>query len=112
MENYSKKQSTSVLSSKAGLLVLLTAAIISGCGGGNKGQLTGVLNREKWYQADPYGMVYIPGGSFNMGPSDQDVPYAITAQSKTVTIPAFYMDNTESTNNEYRQFVEWVKDSL
>jgi sulfatase modifying factor 1 len=47
-----------------------------------------------------------------MGPSDQDVPYAITAQGKTVTIPAFYMDNTEITNNEYRQFVYWVRDSL
>jgi gliding motility-associated lipoprotein GldK len=71
-----------------------------------------VLNRDKWYQADPYGMVYIPSGSFNMGPSDQDVPYAVTAQAKTVTIPAFYMDNTEITNNEYRQFVYWVRDSL
>ena len=27
-------------------------------------------------------------------------------------IPAFYMDNTEITNNEYRQFVYWVRDSL
>jgi sulfatase modifying factor 1 len=94
------------------LLALLAASVMSGCGGGNKGQLVGAQPREKWYQADPYGMVYIPGGSFNMGPSDQDVPYAITAQSKTVTIPPFYMDNTEITNNEYRQFVYWVRDSL
>ena len=70
------------------------------------------MNREKWYQADPYGMVFIPAGSYNMGPSDQDVPYAVTTQGKTVTIPAFYMDNTEITNNEYRQFVYWVRDSL
>jgi gliding motility-associated lipoprotein GldK len=47
-----------------------------------------------------------------MGPSDQDVPYAVTAQSKTVTLPAFWMDNTEITNNKYRQFVYWVRDSL
>ena len=57
-------------------------------------------------------MVFIPAGSFNMGPSDQDVPYAVTSQGKTVTVPAFYMDNTEITNNEYRQFVYWVRDSL
>src|SRR6185295_20372800 len=68
---------------------------LAGCGGGNKGQLVGVQGREKWYQADPYGMVYIPAGSYNMGPSDQDVPYALTAQSKSVTVPAFWMDNTE-----------------
>src|SRR5436190_19984452 len=86
--------------------------LLYGCEGGNKGQLVGVQPREKWYQADPYGMVYIPAGSYNMGPSDQDVPYALTSQAKTVTIPAFYMDNTEITNNEYRQFVYWVKNSL
>src|SRR4051812_9988072 len=60
--------------------VLLTLA---GCGSGNKGEVTGVLNREKWYQADPYGMVFIPAGSYTMGPSDQDVPYAVTSQGKT-----------------------------
>lgn len=86
--------------------------ILSSCGGGNRGQLTGALNRERWYQADPYGMVFIPSGAYNMGPSDQDVPYAMTAQSKTVSVHAFYMDNTEITNNEYRQYVEWVRDSL
>ena len=71
--------------------------LLSSCGGGNKGQLVGALDRERWYQADPYGMVFIPSGSFNMGPSDQDVPYAMVAQSKTVSVHAFYMDNTEIT---------------
>ena len=97
---------------KVGFLFVIALMTLAGCGGGGKGELTGVLNREKWYQADPFGMVYIPAGAFNMGPSDQDVPYAVTAQAKTVTIPAFYMDNTEITNNEYRQFVYWVRDSL
>jgi gliding motility-associated lipoprotein GldK len=92
--------------------IVLFGLMFSGCGSGSKGELTGVLNREKWYQADPYGMVFIPSGSYHMGPSDEDVPYAITAQAKSVTIPAFYMDNTEITNNEYRQFVYWVRDSL
>jgi len=86
--------------------------ILSSCGGGNRGQLVGAGGRERWYQADPYGMVFIPSGSYNMGPSDQDVPYSLVSQSRTVSIHAFYMDNTEITNNEYRQFVEWVRDSL
>src|SRR6266478_1825126 len=89
-------------------LTLTIAGIMSGCGGGNKGQLTGVLHREKWFQEDPFGMVYIPAGSYLMGPSDQDVPYALVAQSKSVTIPAFYMDHTEISNNQYRQFVYLV----
>jgi len=94
------------------LLFSLVLLAVAGCKSGNKGELTGVPHRERWYQADPYGMVYIPAGSYNMGPSDQDVPYSLTTQSKTVTVPAFYMDNTEITNNEYRQFVYWVRDSL
>ena len=47
-----------------------------------------------------------------MGPSDQDVPFALNTKSKTVTIPSFYMDIHEITNNEYRQFVTYVQDSL
>jgi gliding motility-associated lipoprotein GldK len=46
-----------------------------------------------------------------MGKSDQDIAGVEDAPSKTVTVPSFYMDETEITNSEYRQFVEWVKDS-
>ena len=94
------------------ILFSVLAAILAGCGAGEKGQLIGVQGRKPWYQPDPYGMLYIPMGSFNMGPSDQDVPYAHVARSKTVSLPAFYMDQTEITNNEYRQFVNWVVDSI
>jgi sulfatase modifying factor 1 len=61
---------------------------------------------------NPYGMNYIHLGSYTMGPSDQDVPFAMNTRSKTVTMPAFYIDVHEISNNEYRQFCEWVKDSL
>ena len=86
--------------------------IISGCSSGGNGELIGVQNRSANYSAPPFGMVLVPKGSYRMGPSDQDVPWATTAQSKTVSVPAFWMDETEITNNEYRQFVYWVRDSL
>jgi sulfatase modifying factor 1 len=57
-------------------------------------------------------MMYIKMGSYTMGPNDQDVTWAMTAQSKVVSVPAFWMDETEITNNEYRQFVYHVKDSI
>jgi formylglycine-generating enzyme required for sulfatase activity len=76
------------------------------------GQLVGVKERPGWYPFDPYGMLYCPMGSFNMGPSDEDIPYAHTTKSKTVSLPAFYMDQTEISNNEYRQFVYDVRDSI
>ena len=91
---------------------ILASMVLSGCKYSGNGNLIGVQGREEWYQPIPFGMLFIPPGSYVMGPSDQDVPYALTAQSKTVTVQAFYMDETEITNNEYRQFVFWVRDSL
>ena len=94
------------------LLILMTPVLLAGCYMGPQGELVGVHPREYWDQANPYGMNYIHFGSFTMGPSDQDVPYALNTRSKTVTIPAFYMDVHEISNNEYRQFVNYVRDSL
>ena len=47
-----------------------------------------------------------------MGKSDEDVARLNNAAARTVTVPSFYMDETEITNGEYRQFVYWVKDSV
>lgn len=86
--------------------------IMSSCSTSGNGQLIGVQDRIQWFQPDPYGMLYLPMGSYNMGQSDQDVPSSVTQQAKTVSVQAFYMDETEITNNEYRQFVYWVRDSI
>ncbi len=93
------------------ILAIFIIALVSGCSYSGNGELTGV-DRKTWYTPQPYGMLFIPPGSYQMGPSDQDVPYAMTAQSKTVTIQGFWMDETEITNSEYRQFVYWVRDSM
>jgi len=91
---------------------LLLLVLLASCYSGPRGQLVGVQNRAEWYQVNPYGMNYIHFGSYTMGPSDEDVPWAYSANSKTVTIPAFYIDQHEISNNEYRQFVYYVRDSL
>ena len=87
-------------------------ALLSSCGGSGNGELIGSQDRQIWNPTDPYGMVFVPQGSFVMGPSDQDVPFANVTTNKRVSIGAFYMDETEITNNEYRQFVNWVRDSI
>ncbi|WP_417942354.1 gliding motility lipoprotein GldK [Flavobacterium sp. RS13.1] len=85
--------------------------LVIGCGkSGDKGELVGVQG-GKWHPEKPYGMTLIPGGSFIMGKSDGDLAAVEDAPTKTVTVRSFYMDETEITNSEYRQFVEWVKDS-
>ena len=47
-----------------------------------------------------------------MGKSDDDLVGIQDAPTKTVTVRSFYMDETEITNSEYRQFVYWVRDSI
>lgn len=85
--------------------------LLTSCGSKTKGELTGVQGK-KWYPEKPYGMELIPRGSFIMGKSEEDQAKLLNAPTKTVTVRSFYMDDTEITNSEYRQFVEWVKDSI
>ncbi|RZL12687.1 MAG: gliding motility-associated lipoprotein [Pedobacter sp.] len=81
-------------------------------GGNDQGQLVGAAPAARWSLPKPPGMVYVPPGTFHMGPSDEDVNYAYTARNKQVSISGFWMDATEVTNNEYRQFTNWVRDSI
>jgi len=76
------------------------------------GQLHGVAPASRYNLTKPPGMVYVPAGTFHMGPSDEDINYAFTARNRQVSINGFWMDATEITNNEYRQFVYWVRDSI
>ena len=90
----------------------LIALIASSCGSYSNGELTGVPGRDRYFEPDPFGMVFVPQGSYNMGQNDQDVSWAQNNYTRTVSVEAFWMDETEVTNNEYRQFVYWVRDSI
>ena len=92
-------------------LVLLVFLAFS-CGRNETGQLIGVEDRPNWTGINPYGMVYVPSGTAHIGPSDQDVSNTFVQRPKAISIQGFFMDDTEITNNEYRQFVYWVRDSL
>lgn len=93
------------------LMLAVLAFFATGCGlfggkgTGHHGELTGVRDRPEWDQYQPLGMVYIPPGSFHMGQNDQDVPYSQIAHNRQITISAYFMDETEVSNNEYRQFL-------
>jgi gliding motility-associated lipoprotein GldK len=57
-------------------------------------------------------MIYVPTGVLHIGPNDNDYNNAQVSRAKEVSIQGFYMDETEITNNEYRQFVYYVRDSI
>lgn len=93
------------------LTIIAVIALLAGCGKGDRGQLVGAQGK-KWHPVKPLGMVLVPGGSFVMGKSDYDIAGMHNAPTKTVTVRSFYMDETEMTNAKYRQFVNWVRDSV
>ena len=93
------------------ILNILLILIVLSCGSGDKGELVGVKGK-KYFSEKPFGMTLIPGGAFIMGKSDDDLVGTQDAPTKTVTVRSFYMDETEITNSEYRQFVHWVRDSI
>ena len=77
------------------------------------GELNGITKKTKRFQEEnPYGMVFIKRGSFIMGANDQSAIGSLSDKSINVTVDAFWMDATEITNNEYKQFVYWVRDSI
>jgi gliding motility-associated lipoprotein GldK len=103
------------------LLITLVVAIAScnafkknkpGKGLPDNGQLMGISPVAKPNMERPNGMVYVPPGTFHLGPSDEDISFSYVTRNRQVSIPGFWMDATEITNNEYRQFVLWVRDSL
>ncbi len=95
--------------------VLAAIALFTiGCskGGSTNGELVGIVSKKFKSAEVPYGMVYIPAGTFVMGQTDQDITFSQISQNKQVTTQAFWMDQTEITNSEYHQFVNWVRDSI
>ncbi|MGK0308342.1 MAG: sulfatase modifying factor 1, partial [Urechidicola sp.] len=93
-------------------LYILLAAVIYSCGKNDKGQLVGVKSKSTWNTEKPFGMTLVPGGSFTMGKQDEDISGALNTPTRTVTVRPFYMDETEITNSEYKEFVVWVRDSV
>ncbi len=63
------------------------------------------------FKQDP-NTVSIPGGSFYMGASDEQIDMAMINRKKVVSVSGFWMDRAEITNDQYRKFVKYVSDSL
>ncbi|MDR0582648.1 MAG: SUMF1/EgtB/PvdO family nonheme iron enzyme [Prevotellaceae bacterium] len=98
-------------------VVIILSLCLYGCMGSNYGY-TGELSRGTkgksagTTEIPPSGMIYIPSGHVVIGNNDQDILWAMNAVPRTITINAFWMDQTEITNYEYRQFANYVRDSI
>jgi gliding motility-associated lipoprotein GldK len=92
-------------------IIITISILLVSCSKSDRGELIG-SKAEKFFPTQPLGMVLVPSGSFLMGMADDDYVKLQNAPVSTVSIKAFYMDETEITNGEYKQFINWVKDSV
>ncbi len=54
------------------------------------------------------GLVFIEGGTFLMGQTEQDIAYDYNNIPRRVTVSSFYMDETEVANVDYREYLYWL----
>lgn len=79
------------------------AVVLGALALGAFGVVYGVVKVNAW-RATPPGMVWIPGGEFTMG-TDADLGWADEKPAHRVAVDGFYMDETEVTNAQFREFV-------
>jgi len=105
--------------------LLTVAFLFASCGGGGDVTKTGKTSSTTgWNYNDPDwggfevvqeyeqetgpGLVFIEGGSFTMGRVEQDVTYDWNNVPRRVTLTSFYMDETETRNVDYREYLYWT----
>ena len=98
------------------IILLPIVTLLFSCGrpgiGSMGGELTGVPVGKVWDEPTPYNMVLVTRGAYTMGPGEIDSLWGITIPTRGVSVDNFWMDETEITNSQYKQFVYWVRDSI
>lgn len=100
------------------VVLALVAAGLSSCSS-EKSNVTGWnYNDPEWggFEVRPYegqitgpNLVFIEGGTFVMGQTEENVVYNYNATPRRVTVRSFYMDQTEIRNVDYREYLYWLE---
>jgi gliding motility-associated lipoprotein GldJ len=59
-------------------------------------------------QATGPGLVFVQGGTFTMGQTDEDVMGDFNNIPRRLTVNSFYIDRTEVANVHYREYIHWL----
>ncbi|HRF20526.1 MAG TPA: SUMF1/EgtB/PvdO family nonheme iron enzyme, partial [Chitinophagaceae bacterium] len=54
------------------------------------------------------GLVFVQGGTFTMGQTEEDVMGDWNNIPRRVSVPSFYIDRTEVANVHYREYLHWL----
>jgi len=65
------------------------------------------VSREKEEKTGP-GLVFVQGGTFTMGATQEDVMADWNNIPRRITVNSFYIDRTEVANIHYREYMYWV----
>lgn len=106
------------LASKLTAVALLAAAVVlNSCEKSGSGATGWNYNDPKngGYERPDYveqetgpGLVLVEGGTFTMGRVEDDVNFAWDNIPRRVTVSSFYMDETEVTNQYWRDYLYWL----
>ncbi|MEC4116874.1 gliding motility lipoprotein GldJ [Myroides phaeus] len=99
---------------------ILIAASITSCGNSNSNVSTatgwkindskgGFQYNTKYEQKTPNGMVAVEGGTFTMGQVQDDIMSDWNNSPKQMYVQSFYMDETETTNIMYNEYLYWLR---
>ena len=93
------------------LLLSMTSCFGSKMMSASGGEVTGTGGRA-FTEPTPYGMVLVKRGHLKMGIENQDSLWGKKTPLRDISVDGFWMDETEVTNSKYRQFVNYVRDSI
>ncbi|HEY8398551.1 MAG TPA: SUMF1/EgtB/PvdO family nonheme iron enzyme [Flavihumibacter sp.] len=65
------------------------------------------VSKEKEQRTGP-GLVFVQGGTFTMGATEEDVMGDWNNIPRRVTVNSFYIDRTEVANVHYREYLYWI----
>ena len=98
-------------------MLLISAASITSCTSERSGATgwayndpaNGGFERRAFFdQQTAPGLVFIEGGTFTMGQVEDDLTYNWDNIPRRVTVPSFYLDETEVTNAYWLEYVHWL----
>ena len=67
--------------------------------------------KVKYPKAGP-GLVFVQGGSFVMGAKEEDVMGDWNNIPRRITVPSFFIDETEVANVHYREYLYWLENTF
>ena len=91
--------------------LLLTSCFGSKLASSGGGEVTGTGGKA-FTEPTPYGMTLVKRGHLKMGIEKQDTLWGKQTPVRDISVDGFWMDETEVTNSKYRQFVNYVRDSI